>query len=43
MELLDGLERPDGGRGAQVVMTLPVCAAVPVFSSRELTLWPLTF
>ncbi len=24
LELLDGLERPDGGRGAQVLMTLPV-------------------
>ena len=27
LELLDGLERPDGGRGAQVLMTLPVHAA----------------
>jgi two-component system nitrogen regulation sensor histidine kinase NtrY len=27
LELLDGLERPDGGRGAEVVMTLPVHAA----------------
>ena len=24
LELLDGLERPDGGRGAEVVMTLPL-------------------
>ena len=29
LELLDGLERPDGGRGAQVLMTLPVRAAAP--------------
>jgi two-component system nitrogen regulation sensor histidine kinase NtrY len=29
VELLDGLERPDGGRGAQVVMTLPLHAAAP--------------
>jgi two-component system nitrogen regulation sensor histidine kinase NtrY len=29
VELLDGLERPDGGRGAQVAMTLPVNAAAP--------------
>jgi two-component system nitrogen regulation sensor histidine kinase NtrY len=29
VELLDGLERPDGGRGAQVAMTLPLHAAVP--------------
>jgi two-component system nitrogen regulation sensor histidine kinase NtrY len=28
VELLDGLERPDGGRGAQVVMILPLRAAV---------------
>jgi len=28
LELLDGLERPDGGRGAQVLMTLPVRSAV---------------
>ncbi len=27
VELLDGLERPDGGRGAEVVMTLPLRAA----------------
>ena len=27
LELLDGLERPDGGRGAQVLMTLPVHSA----------------
>ncbi len=27
VELLDGLERSDGGRGAQVVMTLPLHAA----------------
>jgi nitrogen fixation/metabolism regulation signal transduction histidine kinase len=24
VELVDGLERPDGGRGAQVVMTFPL-------------------
>ena len=29
LELLDGLLRPDGGRGAQVLMTLPVHAAAP--------------
>jgi two-component system nitrogen regulation sensor histidine kinase NtrY len=29
VELLDGLERPDGGRGAEVVMTLPLHAAPP--------------
>ncbi len=29
VELLDGLERPDGGHGAQVVMILPLRAAVP--------------
>ena len=29
VELLDGLERPDGGHGAQVVMTLPLHAAAP--------------
>ena len=28
LELLDGLERPDGGRGAQVLMTLPVRSVV---------------
>ncbi len=28
IELLDGLERPDGGRGANVVMTLPLRALV---------------
>ena len=27
VELLDGLERPDGGHGAEVVMTLPLSAA----------------
>jgi two-component system nitrogen regulation sensor histidine kinase NtrY len=27
VDLLDGLERPDGGRGAQVVMTLPLRAS----------------
>ena len=27
VELLDGLERPDGGRGAEVVMTLPLRVA----------------
>ena len=30
LELLDGLERPDGGRGAQVAMFLPLRAAQPV-------------
>jgi two-component system nitrogen regulation sensor histidine kinase NtrY len=29
VELLDGLERPDGGHGAQVVMTFPLHAAAP--------------
>ena len=28
VELLDGLERPDGGRGAQVLMKLPIAADV---------------
>ncbi len=30
VELLDGLERPDGGHGAQVLMILPLRAAHPV-------------
>jgi two-component system, NtrC family, nitrogen regulation sensor histidine kinase NtrY len=30
LELLDGLERPDGGHGAEVVMTLPLRTASPV-------------
>ena len=30
VELLDGLERPDGGRGAQVMMTLPLRSPVSV-------------
>jgi two-component system, NtrC family, nitrogen regulation sensor histidine kinase NtrY len=30
LELLDGLERADGGRGAEVVMTLPLRTASPV-------------
>jgi len=30
LELLDGLERSDGGRGAEVLMTLPLRTAFPV-------------
>jgi two-component system nitrogen regulation sensor histidine kinase NtrY len=33
VELLDGLKRPDGGRGAQVLMKLPVVDAVPASAS----------
>ena len=35
VELLDGLERPDGGRGAQVAMFLPLRAALPVPQAKS--------
>jgi two-component system nitrogen regulation sensor histidine kinase NtrY len=35
VELLDGLERPDGGRGAQVVMTLPLRTASPAIQAAS--------
>ena len=42
IELLDGLERPDGGRGAQVVMTLPLQRRRPRHKPR-VDPWPPTF
>ena len=35
VELLDGLERPDGGRGAQVVMSFPIAVAAPVIQAAS--------
>ena len=37
VELLDGLERPDGGHGAQVLMKLPVAAAAATSSPAPIS------